>query len=253
MLAIAWALAPVIAHAEPPVTQAPADDAVPVEPPAEVPAERSSEPIAEPPAEPTAEPPVEPIAEPPVEPVAEPPEDPAPVERDVAPLEPVGPAGTRVDLVGGAPGELELFRIDPEAGDRSVGTIEGLPYVRVCVAPCTAPVQLDEGAYFVAGPKVMPSRPFMLDEHVDRPALRLHVRPGPRAIRFAGFGLIVSGAILVPGGGLLVGAVERDPGSDIAGYVLIGTGVVALATGIALVIRGRTLVRVPQGAATSRY
>src|SRR5690606_2705091 len=121
---------------------------------------------------------------------------------------------------------------------------EGVPYVRVCRAPCREPVDLEHGEYFVAGKTMMPSRAFELQQRPGYHAMRLEVRPGPRAIRFAGFGLIVSGAILVPGGGLLVGAVHRDPGSDIAGFVLIGTGVVALATGIALVIRGRTLVRV---------
>jgi hypothetical protein len=149
--------------------------------------------------------------------------------------------GTRVRLLGGQPGELELFRVDPEAGDDAVGTIAGLPYTRVCSDPCPERVHLEEGdELFVAGPRIMPSKTFTLDE--DPYELVMQVRSGPKSIRFAGFGLTVSGAILIPGGGLLVGAFEGR-GPDIAGFTLIGVGVAALAAGIGLLIRGRTLVK----------
>lgn len=172
------------------------------------------------------------------------PEDTAPEPEPEPELEPqpvLVLQGTRVKLLGGPRGELELFRLDPRAGDEAVGTIGGIPYTRVCVDPCPERVELEAtDELFVAGPNTMPSRTFTLDEEPYE--LELHVRPGPRSIRFAGFGLTVSGAILVPGGGLLVGAFQNR-NLDIAGFTLIGVGVVALAAGIGLLIRGRTLVQ----------
>lgn len=260
MLTIASLLAPATVTAAPPVETAPAEPA-PVEPapPEPVPPEPAPPEPVPPESDATTTEPTSPDA-PPVEPEATPHDPPGPPEdvsprasdRDETPVEPFAPSGTRVDIVGGSPGELELLYLDPEAEARSVGTLNGVPFVRVCTAPCTDPVSLEPGEYFVAGPKVMPSRPFVLDDPAARRTLRLHVRPGPRAIRFAGFGLVVGGALLVPGGGLLVGAVKQDPASDIAGYVFIGTGVAALAAGIALLLRGRTLVRAPDGTALSR-
>jgi hypothetical protein len=133
--------------------------------------------------------------------------------------------------------------VDPSAGAEAVGTFEGMPFTPVCTDPCELRVRLHpEDELFVAGPKLMPSRSFQVDPEATRVELR--VRPGLKAIRFAGFGLTVGGAILIPGGGLLVGAVDRGRGPDIAGYTLIGVGVVSLAIGIALIVRGRTLVQV---------
>ena len=151
--------------------------------------------------------------------------------------------GTRVVFHGGSPGtELELFRLDPNAESEAVGRFDGIPYTRVCIDPCERRVELrPDDQLFVAGPRLMPSKLFTLDSAANE--LDLHVRPGPKRIRFAGFGLTVSGAILIPGGGLIVGAIDRGRGPEIAGYTLIGVGIVALAVGIGLLIRGRTLVR----------
>jgi hypothetical protein len=131
--------------------------------------------------------------------------------------------GTRIFMSGGKPGELELFRIDERAGDRKAGTIGGIPYVRVCVDACAYPIEIDPGdEFFVAGAAVMPSRSFMLDELGSE--VHLSVRPGPRRIRFAGFGLTVAGAILVPGGALLAAGVGGGPGIKAGGYAVIGVG-----------------------------
>jgi hypothetical protein len=185
--------------------------------------------------------------EPEPEPEPEPPIEPSPaVEPEPEPEpEPSPPAsfGTRVRLVGGAPGELELFRLDPTAESEAVGRFDGIPYTRVCTDPCELRVRLHaDDELFVAGRKLMPSRSFRIDPAATRVTLR--VRPGPKALRFAGFGLTVGGAILVPGGGLLVGAIDRGRGPDIAGYTLIAVGAVSLAIGIALIVRGRTVVQV---------
>ena len=160
--------------------------------------------------------------------------------RDAA--DPRGMWAVRVRISGGAPGELELFRLDPMGKGKAVGSMGGVPYNRLCRDPCETRVGVDPGdRLFVAGANVMPSKPFSLDGASE---VELRVRPGPKAIRFAGFGLTVSGALLVPAGGLLVGAVGKGPGPDIAGFTLIGVGVVSLAVGIGLLIRGRTLVDV---------
>jgi hypothetical protein len=95
-------------------------------------------------------------------------------------------------------------------------------------------------AYFVAGRQVMPSRPFTLEEYDDEVTLR--VRPGRRKIRFAGFGLTVAGAIMVPGGTLLAAGFDGGKGVKATGYTLIGVGLASLVAGIVLLVRGRTLV-----------
>jgi hypothetical protein len=170
--------------------------------------------------------------------------DPAPVPAPEMPIPATSAEpGTLVTFHGGSPDtNLELFRLDPNAESEAVGRFDGIPYTRVCTDPCERRVELRaDDQLFVAGPRLMPSKTFTLDTAANE--LDLHVRPGPKPIRFAGFGLTVSGAILIPGGGLIVGAIDRGRGPEIAGYTLIGVGVAALAVGIALLIRGRTLVR----------
>jgi hypothetical protein len=173
----------------------------------------------------------------------EPPQPSKPAPESDSPVSPK-PAGLVVTVEGGSPGQLELFRIDPNArGGDVVGTYNGLEYVRVCAAPCDRPVAGRSGdAYFVAGRDVMPSRPFTLDEYDDAALLR--VRPGPKKLRYAGFGLTVGGAILVPGGTLLVAGFDAGKGVDAAGYALIGVGLASLTAGIVLLVRGRTLVEI---------
>jgi hypothetical protein len=189
----------------------------------------------------------EPEPEPAPEPAPEPePEAPEPEPAPATVAEPEAKRGglwaVRVQLSGGAPGELELFRIDPTGTTESAGTIGGVPYTRVCRDPCDDRVEVNpHDEFFVAGARLMPSKTFALEGASE---VELRVRPGPKPIRFAGFGLTVSGALLIPAGGLLVGAVDRGKGPDIAGFTLIGVGVVALAVGIGLLVRGRTLVNV---------
>lgn len=152
------------------------------------------------------------------------------------------PPGLALSIQSSGRDKVELFRIEPSAApEETVGTIEGFPYVRVCVAPCEQSLRnVSNDAYFVAGPQIMPSRPFTLVEYDERVTLR--VRPGPKRVRFAGFGLTVAGAILVPGGALLAAGFSDNTGARATGFSLIGVGVGSLVAGIVLLVRGRTLI-----------
>lgn len=274
----AWAAGPSESAPAPEVRTPPSPGPAPEAP-------KEEAPVADPSAEPT--PPAEatpPIATPPGEtPPAETPADeetPAAIDPDLLDADPEPeepeptspavpedeivdpppqPSGLAVNIEGGRPGELELFRVDPSAtSEDTIGTLNGLPYVRVCASPCEQPVRTRSGeAFFVAGREVMPSQPFTLDEYDD--TVKIKVRPGPKKMRYAGFGLTVTGAIFVPGGILLAAGFDAGKGVDAAGYSLIGVGVASMAVGIYLIVRGRTLVDVegrqrgPRSIATLRF
>lgn len=157
--------------------------------------------------------------------------------------------GVRVELVPTDGRQLELFRVDPQAGNEAVGQIDGIPFVRVCKSPCSEPIDAREGdEFFVAGPDLMPSRRFYLDEYDDE--LRLDVRPGPKPIRFAGFGLTVAGALLIPAGILMSVAAPWGKAGDAAGYASIGVGGASIVGGIVLLLRGRTKVELSESSRT---
>ena len=135
---------------------------------------------------------------------------------------------------------VRLHRFGPGPRGEIDGSVRGLPFSTVCHSPCDQQVAVLDRVFLVAAPELMPSPDFTLDEY-DR-AVTITVKPGLRSVRFAGFGVTVAGAVLVPLGVLVLATAGDRTGGVAAGGTMMGVGGASLATGIGLLLAGRTRV-----------
>jgi hypothetical protein len=137
---------------------------------------------------------------------------------------------------------VRLHRLGPGPQGEIDGSVRGMPFSTVCHAPCDRVVDARGQTFLVAAPELMPSRDFTLDDYEG--PVTIAVRPGRRSVRFAGFGVTVAGAILVPLGILVLSTAGQRQGGVAGGASLIGVGGASLGTGIALLLVGRTRVAI---------
>jgi hypothetical protein len=166
----------------------------------------------------------------------------AEAEAGSEPASEAGLVGPVVRLEVRGPMAVRLHRLGPGPKGEVDGSIRGVPFSTVCDSPCDQAVDARGQVFLVAAPELMPSPEFTLDDYEGR--VTVDVTPGRRSVRFAGFGVTVAGAILVPLGILVLSTASDRPGGVAGGATVIGAGAASLATGIALLLAGRTRVSI---------
>jgi hypothetical protein len=152
-----------------------------------------------------------------------------------------GPGRPRVFLELTRPAPVELVEVTGYQLYMAGVPRRRLPPPRpVCDAPCGQVIDARKGnLFYVGGQGVTPSRGFDLSQHDGELVAR--VRPGRYRLLLGSLPVVWLGFAGTVVGGFLVGD-TRDQ-MRVAGGLALGLGVAVLATGITMIVRGVTRVR----------
>lgn len=167
-------------------------------------------------------------------------EDSRPAAAEDASTQP-GPGRPRVFFELTRPAPVELVEVTGYQLSMAGVPRSQLPPPRpVCDAPCGQVIDARKGnLFYVGGKGVTPSRGFDLSQYDGELVAR--VRPGRYRLLLGSLPVVWLGFAGTVVGGFLVGD-TRDQ-TRVAGGLALGLGVAVLATGIAMIVRGITRVR----------
>lgn len=182
----------------------------------------------------------------------------APIPEEEEDPPPSGPGVVKVHIESEEPVTL-YERGQPSVVSVGIYSASFVPSRPVCQSPCDRVIDGSRGQqYFIGGADIPESSSFKLRDHSADTTIG--VSPGSRGMRTAGYWLISIGATGVAAGAVMLpvsialsdGPIGSTDGGLIGGAVSLGAGAAVLASGIVLMVVGRTTVDVDSTARATK-